>query len=140
MNHGPQFHNTFFNFMTWNLNSITTNNYERIRLLEAHNSIFDYDLISVCETNLNDSLVPKVPVLNGYTFEPANHPGNVTHGGVGIFYKTSLPVILRRDLSFDESLVIELKFGRKKYFLPSYIEALLLNTTVQNLKLSYQIL
>ena len=116
MNPGPQYHNTFFNFMTWNLNSITTNNYERIRLLEAHNSIFDYDLISVCETNLNDSLVPKVPELNGYTFVPANHPGNVTHGGVGIFYKNSLPVILRRDLSFDESLVIELKFGRKKIF------------------------
>ena len=51
-----------------------------------------------------------------YEFEPANHPGNVTHGGVGIFYKVSLPVTPRRDLSFDESLVLEPNFGRKKNF------------------------
>ena len=35
---------------------------------------------------------------------------------VGLFFKTSLPVIVRNDLSFDESIVIELKFGRKKIF------------------------
>ena len=114
-NPGPQYHKNF-NFMSWNLNSLATNNFERVPLIEAHNSKFNYDLISICETRLNDSLVPKVPELNGYTFEPANHPNNVTHGGVGIFYKNSLPVIPRRDLSFDESLVIELKFGRKKIF------------------------
>ena len=78
--------------------------------------MFNYDLISLCETNLNDSLVMKVPKLSGYEFESANHPGNVSHGGVGIFYKDSLPVTPRRDLSFDESLVLELNFGRKKIF------------------------
>ena len=31
-------------------------------------------------------------------------------------FKNSLPVIVRNDLSFDESIVIELKFGRKKIF------------------------
>ena len=36
------------------------------------------------------------------------------HGRVGLFYKNTLPV--RRDLSFDESIVVELKFGRKKVF------------------------
>ena len=34
---------------------------------------------------------------------------------MGLFYKNSLPVIIRNDLSF-ESIVIELKFGRKKFF------------------------
>ena len=38
------------------------------------------------------------------------------HGGVGLFYKNSLPVNVRRDLSFNESIVVELKFGRKKIF------------------------
>ena len=116
MNPGLQYHNNFFKFMCWNLNSLATNNFERVPLIEADNNKFNYDLISICETSLNDTLVPKVPELNGYTFEPANHPNNVTHGGVGIFYKNSLPVIPRRDLSFDESLVFELKFGRKKIF------------------------
>ena len=89
---GPGYQNNFLNFMNWNLNSISKNDFERVRLIEAHNSMFNYDLISLCETNLNDSLVMKVPKLSGYEFESANHPGNVAHGGVGIFYKDSLPV------------------------------------------------
>ena len=47
---------------------------------------------------------------------PANNPANVRHGGVGLFYKNSFPVIVRNDLSFDESIVTEIKFGRKKIF------------------------
>ena len=57
MHPGPEYQNTFLNFMTWNLNSITTNEFARVRLIEAHNSMFNYDLISICETNLTDSLV-----------------------------------------------------------------------------------
>ena len=118
MNPGPQSHYTsnFFSFMNWNLNSLTKDNFHRVDLIEAHNSIFNYDLISVCETNLNDSVDLPDNLLNDYTFEPANHPSNVKHGGVGLFYKNSLPVNVRRDLSFDESIVVELKFGRKKIF------------------------
>ena len=47
---------------------------------------------------------------------PANNPANTRNVGVGLFYKNSLPVIVRNDLSFDESIVVELKFGRKKIF------------------------
>ena len=46
---------------------------------------------------------------------PANTPSNTRHGGVGLFFKNSF-VIVRSDLSFDESVVVELKFGRKKIF------------------------
>ena len=86
-----------------------------VRLIEAHNSIFNYDLISLCETSLNDSAELPETLLNDYTFVPANTPANTRHGGVGL-YKNSIPVIIRNDLSFDESIVIELKFGRKNYF------------------------
>ena len=116
LNPGPEYHKNFLTFMNWNLNSLTKNNFERVHLVEAHNLIFNYDLISICETNLTDSLVPEVPKLSGYEFLPANHHGNVTHGGVGIFYKSYLPINPRRDLSFEECLVLELKFGRKKIF------------------------
>ena len=84
--------------MTWNLNSVTTNNFERVHLIEAHNSLFNYDLISICETNLNESLVPKVPKLNGYEFVSANHPGNVAHGGVGFF--TKIPYLLLQEVIY----------------------------------------
>ena len=115
LNPGPEFHENF-SFMNWNLNSLAKNNFERVQLIEAHNSIFNYDLISLCETSLNDSVEIPDPLMQDYTFIPANHPGNESHGGVGIFYKNSLPIKSRHDLSFDESIVIELKFGRKKIF------------------------
>ena len=118
LNPGPQYHENFLNFMNWNLNSLAKNNFERIQLLEAHNSIYNYDLISICETNLNNKIEIPDPLLNDYSFIPANHPDNVTHGGVGLFYKNTLPLKRRRDLEFDESIVVELKFGRKKYSFP----------------------
>ena len=45
----PPFHNS----LSWNVNSIAKDYFQRVRLIEAHNSIFNYDLISVCETSLN---------------------------------------------------------------------------------------
>ena len=83
---------------------------------KAHNSIFNYDLISICETSLNDSVELPDTLLNDYTFVPANNPANIRNDGVGLFFKNSLPVIIRTDLSFDKSIVVELKFGRKNIF------------------------
>ena len=116
LNPGPHFQDNFFNFMSWNLNSLAKDNFQRVRLIEAHNTLFNYDLISICETSLNDSVELPEPLLDDYTFLPANNTANVRHGGVGLLFKNSLPVIVRNDLSFDESIVIELKFGRKKIF------------------------
>ena len=116
LNPGPHFQNNFLNFMLWNLNSLAKDNFERIRLIEAHNALFKYDLISICETSLNDSVELPETLINDYTFVSANNPANVRHGGVGLFFKNSLPVIVRTDLSFDQSIVIEIKFGRKKIF------------------------
>ena len=116
MNPGPHYKNNFFNFMSWNLNSLAKENFQRVDLIEAHNSAFKYDLISICETSLNNSVELPKTLLNDYTFVSANNPANTRHGGVGLFYKNSLPVIVRNDLSFDESIVLELNFGRKKLF------------------------
>ena len=102
--------------MSWNVNSLAKENFQRVRLIEAHNSIFKYDQISISETSLNDTIELPETLLNDYTFVPANNPANNRHGGVGLFYKNSLPVIVRDDLSFDESIVVELKLGRKKIF------------------------
>ena len=55
-------------------------------------------------------------MLENYTFISSDNPLNVKHGGVGLFYKNTLPVKKRDDLSFDETIVLELRFGRKKIF------------------------
>ena len=116
LNPGPYFQNNFFNFMSWNVYSLAKDNFQRVRLIEAHNSIFNYDLISIGETSLNDSVELPETLLNDYTFVPANNLANTRHGGVGLFLKNSLPVIVRNDLSFDEAIIVELTFGRKKVF------------------------
>ena len=56
LNPGDHYQNNFFSFMNWNLNSLAKNSFERIKLIEAHNSLFDYDIISLCETSLNSEI------------------------------------------------------------------------------------
>ena len=48
LNPGTPFHNSLFNFMSWNVNYIAKDDFRRVRLIEAHNSITNYDLISIC--------------------------------------------------------------------------------------------
>ena len=83
-------------------------------MIEAHNSLFDYDLISINETSLNNTVELPDTLLDNYTFVHANNTANTRHGGVGLFYENSLLVTVRNDLSFDESIVVELKLTRKK--------------------------
>ena len=91
-------------------------NFQRVQLLEAHNALFSYDLISLTEISLNDTVeIPNV-LLEDYTFISKNNVANTRHGGVGIFYKNTLPLIVRNDLGFEEALVVELNFGRRKIF------------------------
>ena len=114
--------------MPWNVNSIAKDNFQRVRLIEAHHSIYNYDLISICETSINDSVELPDTLLDDCTFVPANNPVNSRNGGI------TLPVIVRNDFSFDESIVVELKF------LLCYIELLLLTTLLLNFKTSCQTL
>ena len=102
--------------MNWNLNSLPKNDFERINLLEAHNSNFNYDIISLCETCFKDCIEIPDPLMDEYTFYPANHPDNTARGGVGLLYKNTLPLTIRHDLAFSESIVAEIKFARKKIF------------------------
>ena len=98
----------------WNVNSSGKDDFQRIQLLEAHNSIYNYDLISLCEISLNDTIEVPDPLLENYTFICKNNSANTRLGGVGLLYKNDLPLLVRDDLGFDETLVVELKFGRKK--------------------------
>ena len=110
------FSGSFFSFCNCNINTLSKNDFQRVSLLEAHNSIFKYDIISLCETSLNEATKVPENILKGYHFFSSNHPSGEKKGGVGIFYKESLPLKIRHDLSFEECIVSELIFGRKKIF------------------------
>ena len=117
-NPGPEHTNIFaggfLSFCNWNLNTLSKDDFYRITLLQAHNTEHNYDIISLCETSLDDSV--QVPEMPGYKFHCCNHPDGNRSGGVGIFYKESLPLKIREDLSFNESIVCELIFGNKHIF------------------------
>ena len=75
------------------------------------------DLISLCETSLNDQVVLPDDYLNDeYNFISANKPDNTKNGGVGLFLQKNASNKIRTDLSFDESIVVEIKHDRKKIF------------------------
>ena len=116
-NPGPNsYENGYLSFCTWNINSLAKDNFNRINMLEAHNSIFNYDMIFLCETSLNHQLDVPDKLLDGYKFHVSNHPSGNRRGGVGVLYKETLPLIIRDDLSFNESIVVELHFGKKTLF------------------------
>ena len=52
-----------------------------------HKPIFNYDLIYICETSLNDSVVLPEHLLNDYTFMLTKID---MVGGLSLFYKNSL--------------------------------------------------
>ena len=106
----------FITFCNWNVNTLSKDDFHRVSLIEANNTIFDYDIISLCETSLNNSVSVPENALNGYIYHPCNHPSGEKKGGVGIFYKACLPLKIREDLSFQECIVTEMRFGRKKIF------------------------
>ena len=79
-------------------------------------TIHNYDIMSLCETSLSKNEILPENILEGYHYYACNHPSSEGKGGVGIFYNDTLPIIIRNDLSFDECIVAELRFGRKKIF------------------------
>ena len=117
-NPGPaqsnQFAAGFLSFCNWNLNTLSKNDFSRITLLEAHNTEHNYDIISLCETSLDDKA--EVPEMTGFKFHSCNHSDGNRSGGVGIFCKESLPLKIREDLFFSACIVCELIFGHKHIF------------------------
>ena len=104
-------------FCCWNLNSIAAHDFLRVSLIEAYNSIYNYDLIGIAETHLNDTIDQERLFLRGYQFIKCNHPLNTKRGGVGLYVKDSLPKKERPDIAtLPESIVCELHLDRKKYF------------------------
>ena len=62
------------NFCTWNLNSIAAHDFLRVSLIEAYNSVYNYDLIGIVETHLDTTINEDRLALDGYTFFKSNHP------------------------------------------------------------------
>ena len=60
---------------------------------EAHNSLFNYDIISLCETNLNDTIELPTNLFYGFKSIFSHHPSGNKHGGVALFFQGKSPTI-----------------------------------------------
>ena len=104
--------------------TVVKDNFNRVNLIEANNSLHNYDLIAVNETCINDTVeIPEV-LLENYTFINSNSSTNTRRGGVGLFYRNNLPLKVRNDLSLPECIVVELKIKLKSLFILPYIAVL----------------
>ena len=56
-------------------------------LIEAYNSIHNYDLIGIVETHLDDSISQERLALKGYEFITCNHQLNIKRGWSWFVYQ-----------------------------------------------------
>ena len=118
-NPGPETCDKNISVCHWNLNGIAANNFIKISLLEAYNTMHNFDIICISETFLDSSypIDDQRLSLEGYTMIRSDHPSNTKRGGVCLYYKEHIPFIRRDDItSLDECIVGEVKVKRSKCF------------------------
>ena len=119
-NPGPPKADKVFSVCHWNLNGIAANSFAKISLLEAHNAIYDFDMICLSETFLNSDYQndDKRLDLQGYDLIRSDHPSNTKQGGVCIYYKEHLSIKKGDDInSLNECLVCEISNKKTKSFI-----------------------
>ena len=95
----------------WNVNSIPSNNFQKIAVLEGSVAIHKFDIICISETFLNSTYEDKDLNLNGYSLLRADHPSNAK-GEEFVFITRKL-----KELSIpylNESLLCEVTIESKK--------------------------
>ena len=104
-----------FSICHWNLNSIAAHNYAKVFLLKAYIAVYKFDIICISETYLDTSITSDDGNLEilGYKLIRSDHPSNIKRGGVGIYYKSALPLRVLDIYYLQESICFELKIGDK---------------------------
>ena len=105
----------YFSICHWNLNSITSHDFLKVKLLTAYNVMHKFDVICISESYLNSDTSSNQYNLNipGYNMSRAAHPSGNRRGGVFIFYKESLPIKMLNIDYLQECICFDLKIGSK---------------------------
>ena len=100
---------------------VSVNNFEKLHLLQAFNSVYKYDIICIGETFLNFSYSNDDPslYLSGYNMIRSDHPNNIKRGGVCIYFKDTLPLKILNISQLNECLVVEIAYEDKKCMIVS---------------------
>ena len=99
------------------MSGLPTDNFLKKTLLQAFLCVNNFDIVVLGETHLTSKIDNNDLEIGGYSFERSDHPNDDARGGIGIYYKSSLPCIFKPELTtLNESLVFQVKIGRKKCF------------------------
>jgi len=104
-------------FCHWNLGGLQTDNFVKKSLLQAFLCVHNFDVVILGETHLTSKIDEKELDIEGYSFKRCDHSDDVARGGIGIYYKSSLPCIFKPELTnLAETLILQDKVGTKKCF------------------------
>ena len=110
---------TSFSFNHWNLSSVTVHNYFKLSSLQAYNSGYKHDVISL-SAYLDNSVLSGESDLNfsSYILVRAEYPGNIKGGGVCIYFKEPLSIrFLDVPSNLEEFFLCELSCKNNKCFI-----------------------
>lgn len=87
---------SYLTFCHWSLNGLTAHDSIKISLLEAYITQHNYDIICLSETFLNSSISSDDNriSIDGYNLRRSDHPSDSKKGGVCIYHKEHIPLIL----------------------------------------------
>ena len=120
LNPGPRINTRDLSISQWNLNSVWVDDFAKIAQMSAFLNTHRFDIFCICESFLDSSIEDDDQRLkiDGYDFIRSDHPSDSKRGGVGIYYKSHLPLVRRKELELlSECLVCELKAGSDRFFL-----------------------
>ena len=87
----------------------------KLSLLRAQISIHNFNILCLSETYLDSTISSNDNnlIIPGYNFYRAEHPSNVKHGGIHIYYKNSFPLKVANIHYLQECIDFEMKIGEK---------------------------
>ena len=80
--------------------------------------MYKHDFIRLSEAYLDATIFDSLLEIDGYNLVSADHSKNIRRGGLGIYYKESLPVRVVSLPHFKEALLLEMTDNNKKIILP----------------------
>ena len=105
-------------FFHWNLDSLTLRYNTKFSLIEAYNSVFNYDPIAVFDTRLNQPINNEDIRIEGFSSDifRSDHPSNSrVPGRICIYYKENIQIKRSKDLEISqESVETGVTFDGKK--------------------------
>ena len=103
-----------FSCLPWNINSILAHN--KLTLLQAYNTIHQYDILCISETYFDSSISNDDTTLSlpGYNLARSDHPGNVKRGGVCLYYKEKLSLRMINVSFLSQCVFWEVTLQRQK--------------------------